>query len=117
MSIPRRVPLRKRSAKPKARNAKRRAAEWLRAYGSEERVAWIQSQPSVVSGKGPCVAAHVKTGGMGRKADARWIVPLTDAEHKELHQIGTKSFEAKYGASLEFHAERINQRFLKECGE
>jgi hypothetical protein len=46
-------------------NRKRKAKEWKRAYGSEERVKWIQRQPSVVSGRRPCENAHVRTGGTG----------------------------------------------------
>jgi hypothetical protein len=110
-----RVPWSTITSKPKSVrkvNKKRRSAEWTRAYDSPDFVAWIREQPSVVSGKGPCVAAHTENGGMSRKADARSIVPLTDAEHKELHRIGIKSFEAKYGASLAFHAARIWQRWL-----
>ncbi len=68
-------------------------------------------------------AAHATTGGMGRKSDAKWLVPLTgrlapyvgrgpihqDAEglHRELHRIGIKSFEAKYGVDLRAIASRL----------
>lgn len=116
-SPPRRSARPKRSTRPKARNVKRRSAEWTRAYHSPEFVAWIREQPSVASGKGPCVAAHSVTGGMGRKADAMTIVPLTDAEHREIHQHGIKTFEATHGVSLSFHAPRIWARFLREHGE
>lgn len=84
----------------KRENRPRKAENHLRAYGGPERIAWIQRQPSVVSGAIPCVNAHVKTGGAGRKADARWIVPLTDAEHQELHRIGQRSFEAAHQIDL-----------------
>ncbi len=82
------------------RTAKARRLEWLRAYGSQDRVEFIQRLPSVVSGKSPCVNAHVRTGGTGRKADAVWIVPLTSVEHDELHRIGMSSFEGKHGVNL-----------------
>jgi len=88
----------------KRRNAKRRISEFVRCYGSKERVAWVKSQRSVASGKGPCVNAHTRGDGAGRKAGARWIVPLTDAEHRELHRIGVASFEKKYGLNLDFMA-------------
>lgn len=58
-------------------NPAHQARAFVRAYGSPARVAWVRAQPSVVSGQRPCVNAHVRSGGMGRKADARWIVPLT----------------------------------------
>lgn len=95
----------------KRANRQRKAETFTRAYGGAERVAWITRQPSVVSGEGPCVNAHVKTGGAGRKADARWVVPLTDAEHRELHQIGQKSFEAKHAIDLAFQAAIIDARW------
>jgi hypothetical protein len=93
-----------RKARIKASNPARRKSEWQRCYGSKERVAWVKSRPSVASGKGPCVNAHTRSDGAGRKADACWIVPLTDAEHRELHRIGVASFEARYGINLEFMA-------------
>jgi len=86
-------------------NPKRRKREWLRAYDSLEFVAYTHQSPSVASGRGPCVCAHVKpdTGlpvGMGRKADACWVVPLTLDEEREKHQHGEESFEKKHRISL-----------------
>jgi cell division inhibitor SulA len=83
--------------------------EWVRAYGSEARVAWVRSLPSVVTGMRPCVNAHVRSGGTGRKADACWIVPLTGEEHAELHRIGQRSFAAKYRIDLETKAADIER--------
>ena len=78
----------------------------------ELRQAWIGGwNEKTASGAGPCVNAHVKTGGTGRKADARWIVPLTAAEHDELHRIGQRSFEAKHGIDLAFQAAIIDARW------
>ncbi len=87
----------------------KRNAEWTRSYGSQERVLWISQQRSVVSGKTPCVNAHVRTGGIARKADCRWIVPLTFVEHNELHSIGQKSFEKKYRIDLKEKAEETEK--------
>ncbi len=81
--------------------------EWNRAYGSQERAKWIARHPSVVSGRTPCVNAHVRTGGVGRKADAKWIVPLTFWEHNEIHNLGQKTFERKYGIDLLAAAAKI----------
>ena len=92
-------------------NKARKAESFARAYGGEERVAWVQRQPSVVSGASPCVNAHVKTGGAGRKADARWIVPLTPAEHDELHRIGQRSFEAAHQIDLAHEAYVTDARY------
>ena len=95
----RRKPI-KRTAVKKV-NPERRKREWKRAYGSPSRVQWIAWQPSIVSGLRPCENAHVRNGGMGRKADARWIVPLTAAEHRELHKIGVATFSKTYDVDLE----------------
>ena len=68
----------KPSRSPKSRtpikrvNRKRKASEFARCYGSKARVEWVKQQPSVVSGARPCVNAHVRNGGAGRKADACW---------------------------------------------
>jgi hypothetical protein len=101
-----RTPIRKR-------NPKRRSREWKRAYGSEARVEWIRNRPSVVSGRTPCVNAHVRTGGMGRKADACWIVPLTWVEHQRLHDHGRETFEAIEGIDLEEQA-RLTEQAWRE---
>jgi hypothetical protein len=65
-------------------NRPRKAASFIRCYGSVERVLWIQAQPSVWDGAGPCVNAHVGKEGKGasRKANADQVVPLTDAQHR-----------------------------------
>ena len=84
----------------KPRNAKRRKTEHARAYGPDEHVEWIAAQPCVVCGHVPCQNAHVRTGGMGRKADAKWIVPLCAVCHPELHRIGPQTFERTYRIDL-----------------
>ncbi len=105
-----------RTTPVKKRNPERRSAEFIRTYGSELRCRWMQAQPSVVSGRGPCVNAHIRGDGAGRKADAEWIVSLTNAEHEELHRIGAASFEKQYGLSLYLaakHTERQWRLYLK----
>lgn len=66
----------------------------------EEYVAWVQTQPSVVSGEwsevlesgeGRCIAAHVRrvADGAGTGIKPPWmVVPLTDAEHRMQHEGG-----------------------------
>lgn len=84
-----------------ARTQAQKDANWLRAFGSVERAGWVNARPSVATGRGPCVNAHVKSGGTSRKADYIWIVPLTWHEHaNELHQHGQKTFERLYGIDL-----------------
>ncbi len=74
-----------------------RAGEWERAYGSEERVLFIQALPCSVPGCGnrPCENAHAVNGGMSRKADADTILPLCAEHHLESHR-GVKTFMRKY---------------------
>jgi hypothetical protein len=65
-------------------------ANWMRVFGSAERVAWIGRQPCVSchrdgSDDHPNHNHHTRSGGMGRKADACWIVPLCFGCHKQEH--------------------------------
>jgi hypothetical protein len=108
--VPRRASWLPRGTTPVTRrNATRHMREWLRAFGSPERCEWIKGLPSVASGETPCENAHVRTGGTSRKADACWIVPLTDYEHRvELHHLGKPAFNAKYGIDLDTEAARID---------
>lgn len=92
--LTRKTPVRKR-------NAKRKASEWARAYGSEERVEWVQRQPCAICGYPVCQNCHIGTGGIGRKADADHIAPLCSDHHRELHQHGQQTFEATYGIRLD----------------
>lgn len=87
-----------RTKRPKARNVKRHAGEWARAYGSKARVAFVKSLACRVSGcmDGPVENAHTVNGGMGRKADANTIVPLCRAHHRFLHQHGPVAFAASF---------------------
>lgn len=99
----------KKAKKPvKKRNAKRHTREWLRAYGSVERVEFVKGLPCVACGRvGFAENTHCATGGMGRKAHFTMIAPLcghlwsiVNNCHGELHRIGIKSFEEKYGVDL-----------------
>lgn len=96
--------------------AQRADDRFTRAYYSIERVEWVQRQRSIVSGRRPCVNAHVKNGGKGLKGSYIWIVPLTDIEHKELdgqvHAGGRKTFERKYNIDLLDAARETQERWL-----
>lgn len=100
----RKTPLRKR-------NPARKAREFARAYGGEARVAFIRAMPCLTCGGHPCENAHVKSGGAGRKADARWVVPLCHGCHAQLHTTGQQTFEAKYGIDLMHWAQVIDARW------
>ena len=95
----------------KARNERRRASEFARAYGSEARVMAIKALACYACVKGwPSENAHLGNGGMGRKADWTEIVNLCADCHRELHALGSvERFDAKHGTDL-----RERARFLAE---
>lgn len=86
-----RTPLKRKTklatkAKPKAK--KRTASDFARVYGSKARVAWVSAQPCIACHRTPCENAHIKSGGVGRKADYTQIVPLCPFCHRLQHQKG-----------------------------
>lgn len=98
--LDRRTPLRVR-VKISPRNDERRRRLFLRAYGSEERVAWIRRQPCAVPGCGwrhGCHNAHVLSKGAGGTADD--VVPLCGLHHHQQHQLGAQTFEERHGVDL-----------------
>ena len=101
----------KRNTPLKPRNPKRKAENFERAYGGEARVLWIQAHPCVACGAKPCHNAHTKGGGAGRKADARWIVPLCATCHDAYHRIGQRTFEMGMGIDLDHEAQVIDARY------
>lgn len=91
-----RTPLkRKTRLKAKARKpskAKGRSnIEFQRIYGSKQRVEFVKSLPCCICAKKPSENAHIKSGGMGRKADYRHIIPLCKTCHQMQHQKGWKA--------------------------
>lgn len=119
----RKTPMR-RGGKVKARNPERRTAEFVRTYGSKERVEWVKRQPCTVPfcGHSPSENAHVgpKGKGVGRKADADQIAPLCTAHHGLLHQKGPLWFAAVTGVSpamLLQAAEATEAGWKAYCGE
>lgn len=85
------------------------------ANRSDEYLAWVRSLPSVQSGRMGCVAHH--TIGHGRcgtsKTSDLLAIPLTDDEHKVLHDRGWAAWEALHGSQLE-HAARTMDRAVSE---
>lgn len=88
-----------------------KAEKLHRCYGGPDRIEWMRWQPSIISGRTPCVSAHIRNGGKGRKADACWTVPLTWDEHHELDTKGHKTFAAKYGVDLDHEAAITDARW------
>jgi hypothetical protein len=74
-------------------------------------LAWVRAQPSVESGSIGCVAHHIV--GHGRcstsKSSDFLAIPLTDAEHKRLHDQGWREWEARCGSQLEHAARLLDQ--------
>lgn len=108
-----------RSGRVKKVNAKRKAKEFARAYGSKERVAFVKSEPCAACLTGDCSGpkenAHTKTGGYGRKSDARFIAPLCHGHHQELHRSGQYSFDAKHRISLAYIARLTEAAWQKHA--
>lgn len=99
----------------KARNAARAKRARARDFGPRDRQEWVNGLPSVVSGRGPCVPHHVRSRGAG--GTDKEIVPLTVAEHEEVHRIGRQSFEARYGLDLASEARRVDAAWVLLAGE
>ena len=120
-AIPKPAKREKKPAKPvKKRNIKRHSREWLRAYGSRERVEWVKSLPCCACGKiGFSECAHIRAGGMGRKSDAGFTVPLCGHLaglikncHSDIHTMGVWSWQESRGINLEDEAAATERRWL-----
>lgn len=101
----------KQQLKSNISDAAKAKAEDARIYGPPGRREWVSQQPCVVSGQTPCENAHTggTSGGISRKSDYNTIVPLTHDAHAELHRIGVKSFEKKYGVNLTAEAKKTEE--------
>jgi hypothetical protein len=105
--VKRKTPL-KRGKRPKPKNVKRASGNWLRAFGSKERVAFVRNLPCIVltCGNTPSENAHIESGGMGWKAHHTKVVPLCSSHHRYAHQHGIKTFTETFNlpCSLETYA-------------
>lgn len=76
---------------------------------------WVRlSHACACDGKGGCEgrmeAHHVREntgGGTGLRPPDWWTIPLCARHHKECHDRGWKTFEAKYGFSMREMAESL----------
>lgn len=76
---------------------------------------WIKSLPSVISG-GNAEPHHLighGHSGMGTKTSDYWAFPLTRGEHSELHHIGWKAWEERYGSQWKYVALTLS-RYIEE---
>ena len=79
----------KKSSKPKAKPRSR--IDFMRIYGSKVRVEFVKRLPCTACNGGPSENAHIKSGGMGRKADYTDIIPLCKKCHSLQHSRGWKA--------------------------
>lgn len=89
-----RTPLKRKStlkARKRIKAKPRSSIEFQRIYGSKRRVEFVKNLPCMVCAGKPCENAHIKSGGMGRKADYRNIIPLCKPCHRKQHQHGWKA--------------------------
>ncbi len=104
----------KRGGRLKSRGKRwhRRKAEGL-VYGPYHD--WMAHFPCLINvGCYPqAVGHHVKTVGAGGQ-DFKNEVPLCVIHHGEVHRIGRKAFERKYGLDLAAIAEQISHQYPEE---
>lgn len=85
-----------------------------KALRSEAWLAYVRSLRSVQSGKRVCVAHHLI--GNGRLSNLKtsdfFAIPLTDAEHKVLHDGGWQEWERNHGPQFD-HAFNVLQQGIE----
>lgn len=80
-------------------NPERKERRFVETYHSDEFVAWIHSLACCVPGcPGRSEAVHVRSRGAG----GTWedIVPMCNAHHRALHDMGVRTFSAHLGLDL-----------------
>jgi len=89
----------------------------MKPHRSKKYLAWVRSLPSVISGQ-PAGDAHHLIGhgesGMGTKVTDIWTFPLTRGEHTELHNIGWRAWEEKYGDQWKFVSKTLSMGIIEE---
>lgn len=69
-------------------------------------LAFVRTLPSIISGKMPCEACHIRTGsakhrkkqtGIGQKPDDCWTLPMTPEEHRAQHSTNEMDFWRQFG--------------------
>lgn len=76
------------------------------SFKDEKHLDFIRSLPSVVSGRWPVEACHVRAGsaehnkkttGKGQKPSDAWVLPLTPDEHRDQHSGAELAFWSRHG--------------------
>jgi hypothetical protein len=126
--IARRVALKrsplKRASKPIQRTQvkKRRSGPPRRGRRVDrDYMAWLATQPPLVSGPGRITIHHVRR--FGEQKDDRRTVPLPaslhliqDGPHSSIEALGKRAFQQRYGVDLEVAIVKYNERFEQEMG-
>lgn len=118
---PRRSPSKRKPVKRvavKKRNPARRKSEFVRTYGSKERVEFVKWLRCSLCRNLPCENHHIENGGAGRKASFTKILPLCWNCHRAWHNRGRKGVE-EFFPNKDFDAlaadtERAWQKHLAE---
>ena len=120
-SITRKTPLKattiKASGKRKAKTVKPDAFAMFpksAVYRNAAYTRWVKSQPSVISGLPADDPHHLighGQGGEGTKASDLYVMPLTRAEHDDLHR-SWHDWEAIHGSQWRFVAETLQRAIL-----
>lgn len=102
-------------------NRERRDRDWPKAYHSERYVEEVQKLACAIPGcdRRPIDAAHGEHS-KGAGGDWRTILPLCGGpggHHREQHDLGRRTFEAKYGISLEDAAAATRKALAHIIGE
>lgn len=87
-------------------------ADFRRVYGPPEWRAYWEQRGCLICGDRRIQIAHVRTGGMGRKADWTATIGLCDGHHREHHR-GAATFEARYRIDLRATAYTIATTFQR----
>lgn len=84
------------------------------ALRSPEYLAYVRTLPSVESGSYGCCAHHSIGGRYSTlKTSDFYAIPLTDDEHKRLHNEGWRRWEERCGSQME-HAARIMEQAIRD---
>lgn len=76
-------------------------------------LAYVRSLPCLVCRTRRDVdAAHIGPHGLAQKASDDQTVPLCRTHHRELHEIGRRSFETRYNISFYAALERLQKKPL-----
>jgi hypothetical protein len=118
-ALKRKTPLPPRKSRIPRVNRQRKSKNWTRAYGSVERVQFVAALPCAVLMCLEAVSenAHIIPGGTGRRADAKYIIPLCTFHHRQIHTIGRASFERAYRINIFEAAERTDAAWRAHLAE